>query len=109
MTEEEKEELRREQHAKQLRVWAKEEAAMFTRAYSDLCNAREERKSMAEIAEMVGRWEALVAVKEQRYPEDLGTAVCQNALACIVLEFFGFGHPRGARTCFILLFCLMGV
>lgn len=108
MTEEEKEELRREQHVKQLRVWAKEEAAMFTRAYSDLCHAREERKSMTEIAEMVGRWEALVAVKEQRYPEDLATAVCQNALACIVLEFFGFGHPRGARTCFILLFCLMG-
>jgi hypothetical protein len=71
---------------------------MFARAYSALSNAREERKSTAEITEMVGLWEALVVAKETRYPAEAVTAVCQNALACIVLEFFGSRHPRGART-----------
>jgi Ca2+-binding EF-hand superfamily protein len=100
MTEEEKEEMRREQLAAQLLAWAKEEAQMFARAYSALSNAREERKSTAEITEMVGLWEALVTAKETRYPTEAVTAVCQNALACIVLEFFGSRHPRGARKRF---------
>jgi hypothetical protein len=97
MTEEEREELRREAYAAQLLVWAREEAVMFAAAYAALCEAREERKSTAQLTAMAAQWEALVAAKESRYPQELPTAACQNALACVLLEFFGTRHPRGAR------------
>jgi len=67
MTDEEKEELLREQRAAQLLAWSQEEAKMFAAAFAALCNAREERKSTAEIGQMVALWEALVAAKEKRY------------------------------------------
>jgi hypothetical protein len=69
MTDEEKEELLREQRAAELLAWAQEEGRMFAAAYSALCEAREERKSTAEIGRMVGLWEALVVAKEKRYGE----------------------------------------
>ena len=66
MTDEEKEELLREQRAAQLLAWAKEENEMFSVAFAALCYAREERKSTAEIGQMVALWEALVVAKEKR-------------------------------------------
>jgi Ca2+-binding EF-hand superfamily protein len=107
MTEEEKEKLRQELYAAQLKQWAREEADMFGEAYSALLDAREERKTTAEIAAMAKQWEALAVLKEKRYPEDLGTAVSQNNYGCVLLEFFGVSHPRGARTSNITLFVVM--
>eukprot|EP00128_Syssomonas_multiformis_P017571 Colp12_sorted_trinity150504_noHs@34032 len=102
MTDEEKEELLREQRAAQLLAWKQEEAEMFAEAFAALCNAREERKSTAEIGQMVALWEALVTAKEKRYPAEIGTAVCQNNLACILLEFYGTRHPKGAPGQYLL-------
>ncbi len=56
-------------------------------------NARQERKTSAELMEMLKGWEALVSIREERYPGNYRAAVTQNDLACILLEFYGIEHP----------------
>lgn len=93
MTDEEKEALRQEKLALERKKWAVEEEQMLAEAVAALFEARNERKSSTETAEMVAKWEALLSIREDRYPNHHRLAVVMNDLACILLEFYGLDHP----------------
>lgn len=91
--------LRKEQKAAQLLLKRREEEArMFDEAFSALTNAREERKSASEIANMVRLWERLHQLKQSRYPKTLASAICQNNLASVLTEFYGPEHFKGKEA-----------
>lgn len=63
-----------------------EEKDLFGEAYSALVGAREEKLSIQDVEEILGLWKELLRIREERYPDTLKLAVCQNDVACVLME-----------------------
>ena len=63
-----------------------EEKGLFGEAYSALVGAREEKLSLKDLEEIAGAWRHLCSLREERYPDTLRLAVCQNDVACVLME-----------------------
>jgi len=86
LDEEEKERRRQWEAANVQLVRDEEEKTLFGEAYSALVGAREEKQSQKDIDEIVAMWKHILDLRDARYPEMLKLAVCQNDVACVMLE-----------------------
>jgi hypothetical protein len=86
LTEEEKEKRRLWEAANVQQARDEEEKSLFSHAYSSLLTWREEQSSTSERDKMIDQWRHLLGLREVRYPNTIKLSVCQNNLACILLE-----------------------
>jgi hypothetical protein len=86
LDEEEKAKRRQWELANVQIVRDEEEKTLFGEAYSALVSAREEKLSHQEIEETIALWKHLQNLRDDRYPDTLKLAVCQNDVACVLME-----------------------
>ncbi|CAE7773289.1 unnamed protein product, partial [Symbiodinium microadriaticum] len=63
-----------------------EEKTLFGEAYSALVGAREGKQSTQELEAIAAMWRNLHTIRDERYPGTLKLAVCQNDVACVLME-----------------------
>lgn len=110
MTAADHERLQRRKERQRKRAFEKDEKRAFDECLRGVTLAMEEtakgqKVAMAEWATLIKRFETLMKVQDERFPQALPAQITKNNVAAIYVEVYGLDHPLCERTYPVLLSC----
>ncbi|RYH28599.1 hypothetical protein EON65_11580 [archaeon] len=93
MTDEDYERIKQEKLRKERLFYEAQDKLVYDEAIRKLYESREEKKTMAELGQIVKLFEEFFKRKQNRGGGGIDSIIAKNNIACVMVEVYGVEHP----------------